>query len=183
MFGKKVLCPLIEGLPLTLAPISKADLPLFVKWVNEQPISRYLGSHHGYTIDMEEEWYETAKTTEGRFSWGIFWGDRLIGNTDLHKIKPFDHSADYGVMIGDPKCWGKGIGTAVAKAVAAYGFQTLNLDYIYASVFASNKGSQIALERAGYTSYSEKPGARFIEGMYETEWMDYLSREHWLKQK
>jgi RimJ/RimL family protein N-acetyltransferase len=177
MFGKTIVCPKIQGRKLILKPFEKESLPLIAEWVNDQEISRYLASDNGYSLSQEEQWYEKTMTRPDNYKWGIFLGEKLIGNTSLMKIEPIHRNATYGILIGDKSAWGKGIGTEVAKAVSAYGFSRLNLNVIYGDAFVSNIGSIKALERAGFTSYGIRPAFHFIDNQYHDIWLGSLSRK------
>ena len=41
---------------------------------------------------------------------------RPIGNTGLHKIDFRNRTAEFGIMIGEKDCWGKGYGTETAHS-------------------------------------------------------------------
>ena len=71
----------------------------------------------------------------------------------------YRHSAEIGYWLGKP-FWGRGIITCAAKAVTAYGFQTLGLMRIDAPVRASNDASARVLEKAGYQREGAAPQGR-----------------------
>jgi ribosomal-protein-alanine N-acetyltransferase len=59
-------------------------------------------------------------------------------------------TAEIGYWIGEP-FWGRGIATAVLERATAYGFATLRLERIQASVYEGNLASARVLEKVGYT--------------------------------
>ena len=75
--------------------------------------------------------------------------------------------------------WGQGIATAAAKAVTAYGFETLGLIRIFAKVKISNGASARVLEKVGYRREELLRGAKLKQG----EPVGYLTyamlREDW----
>lgn len=181
MFGKQMNCNSVEDRTLILRPYGKEKLPRVTEWVNNPDTTRYLGSDFGYTPEQEEKWFDKIVEAKDQCQWGIFWDGRHVGNAGLMKIRSVDRNAIYGILIGERDCWGKGIGTIVAKAIAAYSFSALNLEHIYADVFLPNEGSKIALERAGFKECSRRPGAKFIDGAYCVNWQCYLGRSEWLQ--
>ena len=81
----------------------------------------------------------------------------------------YRHSAEIGYWLGKP-FWGHGIMTCAAKAVTAYGFQTLGLMRIDAYARADNDTSARVLEKAGY----QREGLLRKVALKEGEPVDYL---------
>jgi len=63
-------------------------------------------------------------------------------------IAPVPKRAELGYWIGVPY-WGRGVATEAARAVMAFGFETLRLNRIYAHCFTGNIASQRVLEKMG----------------------------------
>ncbi len=81
--------------------------------------------------------------------WGVFNEGRLIGHAGLNFIEQFD-----GVEVLwslHPEAQGKGYATEVARAALAYGFDTLELDHIFAITLEENRASRAVMERIGLT--------------------------------
>ena len=68
-------------------------------------------------------------------------------------MTPFDAEragvAEIGYWIGEPY-WGRGIATAAARGLTAFGFERLALRRIEAPIYAPNKASMRVLEKCGY---------------------------------
>ena len=58
-------------------------------------------------------------------------------------------TAELGYWLAEP-FWGRGVMTAAVTAFVAHSFQTLPLQRIFASVYASNPASARVLEKAGF---------------------------------
>jgi [ribosomal protein S5]-alanine N-acetyltransferase len=71
----------------------------------------------------------------------------LCGAVGLH-IAEANRHAELGYWIGVP-FWGNGYATEAAGAAVAFGFETLNLNRIFAHHFAGNIASQRVLEKIG----------------------------------
>lgn len=65
--------------------------------------------------------------------------DELIGEIGLHLDKTND-SAQFGYWVAEPY-WGKGIATEALSAILKFGFETLNLNKIYATHYPDNLSS------------------------------------------
>ncbi len=76
---------------------------------------------------------------------GVFCG--MIG---LHPQKDvYRLSAELGYWIGEA-FWGKGIATAAVQLMIQHGFDTLQLNRIYAGIFEHNLASMRVLEKCGF---------------------------------
>ena len=71
-------------------------------------------------------------------------GIGLVFLTDVERV-----SAEIGYWLGEP-FWGRGIMTAVVRAVTTEAFGQTELQRIFALPFADNVGSIRVLEKAGY---------------------------------
>ena len=74
-----------------------------------------------------------------------------IGNIKIGPINFHHQHAEISYFIGEKTAWGKDYATEAIHLVTAFAFQTLQLHRLQASTYASNRGSQRALEKAGFT--------------------------------
>lgn len=80
--------------------------------------------------------------------WAVRRDGLLVGHAE---IKPTDVSGGHEIIYAlAPAAWGSGLGTEVAEAVIAYGFDTLGLTQVHATVAATNKASLTLLDRIGF---------------------------------
>ncbi len=71
----------------------------------------------------------------------------LYGGVGL-RIEPAHQHAELGYWVGVPY-WGHGYATEAASEILRYGFETLNLQRIYASHLAGNVASSRVLQKIG----------------------------------
>jgi RimJ/RimL family protein N-acetyltransferase len=83
----------------------------------------------------------------------------LIGDADLRHAH--DGRAEFAFLICSPAAQGKGLGTRLATLVAAFGFQVLALERIYASLLPTNTASRRVFEKIGF-SVDDSPVARSL---------------------
>jgi len=102
-----------------------------------------------------------------------------IGSCDLRFEDDDPSQANVGLWIGEPY-QGRGYGTQVVGALAAYGFETLGLDKIVADVFVGNWASRRAFEKNGFELESTQQAALTKRGKPVDEWMLGLSRADYL---
>lgn len=78
----------------------------------------------------------------------LFDNDAFAGDADLRGIR--GTTAEFAFMIAARAAQGKGFGTRFALMVHAFGFRTLELQTIYASVVPHNTASRRVFEKLGY---------------------------------
>lgn len=75
--------------------------------------------------------------------------DEIIGQGGLVPIAFNGDEIELGYRLGKSH-WGKGYGTEIAWASAAYGFDRLGLDRLVAVTYAENTGSRRVLSKVGF---------------------------------
>ncbi len=78
----------------------------------------------------------------------LFRDNTFAGDGDLRGIA--DGRAEFAFLVASPDAQGKGLGTRFATMVHAFGFTTLGLSKIYASVVPQNVASRRVFEKLGY---------------------------------
>ncbi|HEX9015031.1 MAG TPA: GNAT family protein [Chloroflexota bacterium] len=171
----------IVGEKVALGPYRRDLLPTYTRWINDLEVTRTLSIHPGpYTAEQEEQWYERASRTENTVDFTIYERStmRPIGNTGFHNVDFFHRSAEFGILIGEKDCWGKGYGTEATILVLRYGFQYLNLHSIMLHVHAYNERGIRAYRRAGFKEAGRLRECHALGGkMHDLLIMDCLSRE------
>jgi RimJ/RimL family protein N-acetyltransferase len=66
---------------------------------------------------------------------------------DLHGLEP--GIRELGYVVGPSTRWGQGLGTALARAGLAHGFDTLDLESVWAEALPANLASVRILRRLG----------------------------------
>ena len=78
---------------------------------------------------------------------------------DPEVMKDIGDGMDFGWRYASA-AWGNGYGTEAARAVLAYGLETLRLTTIYAEAYVENRGSLRIMQKLGL----EKVGERIFHG-------------------
>ncbi len=169
------------GERVALGPLRRDLLPLFLRWINDLEVLRFLGpSMRPMSLEAEEEWYAQASKAENQASFTIYEKARLrpIGNTNLGKINHTHRTAEFGIMIGDKESWGKGYGTEVTRLMLDYGFTCLGLHNISLWVHAANEPGIRAYQRAGFRMAGRlRQNLRLGGRAYDDILMDCLATE------
>jgi RimJ/RimL family protein N-acetyltransferase len=114
----------------------------------------------GHTAAMDEadvvESYVDLIDDGGR-AFIAFCDGAFIGDADLRGLH--GGGAEFAFMIGATHTQGKGFGTKLATMVAKFGFATVGLEKIYASIVPANVASRRVFEKLGYW-LDDSPAAR-----------------------
>jgi ribosomal-protein-alanine N-acetyltransferase len=93
-------------------------------------------------------WQDEAPRTRFQLAIETRAEHRLIGNCGVRLAAPGARVADIGYELA-PDEWGHGYATEAARAIVAFGFDTLGLHRIAASCVADNAASAHVLEKLG----------------------------------
>ena len=134
---------------------------------------------HPYTRKDAEEWVALQSSKDPAEHFAICDAAGSIGGIGVNTERDDSTNlAELGYFVGKP-FWGRGIATAAAKAVTAYGFDTVGLIRIFAKVNISNGASARVLEKVDYRREELVRGAK----LRQREPVDYLTfamlREDW----
>lgn len=166
---KKVSFPFIEGKLIDLCPLNSENAKLFVKWVNNPKVRHYARNVLPSTLEEMKKFFESQEFKERTFVDFEIWhkiDKKNIGDVGLFNINWYDCKAYVGLMIGESEYWGQGIGTEAIKLITDYGLKELNLNKLYAIVFAPNKASRRCFEKNGYKSEALLKQDVYIDGEF-----------------
>lgn len=113
--------------------------------------------------------------------------DDLIGLININ-LTPTHERGELGYWIGKTY-WGNGFGTEAAKAILSLGFESLNLNKIFARAITTNPGSWRIMEKIGMThegtlkQHGKRWGQYFDLVYYGFLKEDYLERYNNQKEK
>jgi diamine N-acetyltransferase len=181
---------MIYGESIRLRRDERSDLPMFVEWLNDPEVLRYLSINNPISQASEEQWFEHMLTLPAdEQPYGIElrqpeekgrrerW--KLIGNCGFTNINSHARSAEVGLFIGEKSCWNKGYGTEVMRLLLRCGFETMNLNRIFLRVDENNKGGIRAYEKAGFIHEGRLRQATFQNGEYRDMLLMSVLRSEW----
>jgi RimJ/RimL family protein N-acetyltransferase len=144
----------LEGKRLYLRPVEEGDLASFRRWMNDPDIRQFLLRQAPLDDVAERKWFEAMNRSTPPIDivLGIVLkkGDRLIGDTGIHRIDWINRNGTTGAVIGEKDCWGKGYGSEAKELILSYAFDTLNLHRINSAVLSTNPRSLAYLQKCGY---------------------------------
>ncbi|MBO6516412.1 MAG: GNAT family N-acetyltransferase [Bacteroidia bacterium] len=98
--------------------------------------------------------------------WTVFLRESMerIGWCGL-KNHPDEGYIDLGYRF-ERQHWGRGYATEAAEASIAYGFDTLNMNWIVGRTASENKGSIRVLEKVGMTFWKKAPCEGIVDSLF-----------------
>jgi RimJ/RimL family protein N-acetyltransferase len=170
----------LVGQKVALGPLERRYLPLYQRWINDFEAVRGLQLIRPMPNEAEEAWYTRAVQATDRIDFTIFVRDGLrpIGTAGLFDLDPQNGKAEFGILIGERDCWGRGYGTEATRLVLDYGFNILSLHNILLRVYAFNERAIRAYRRAGFKEMGSRREARRLAGQrFDEIYMDCLATE------
>ena len=167
-----------------LRPITEADLPDYVRWLNDPEVTRYLGRFKPLGRLAERQWFEHAAAAKDSILWAVTdEAGRHIGGTGLHQIHWVSRSATIGLLIGDKEVWGRGYGKDVLRTATRWAFEELGLHRIESECFAENVASARCHEAAGYLRMGTARKRYWRGGTWHDSLLFEILDEDWFGKK
>lgn len=173
----------VVGEKVALGPLRREVIvPLGLKWLNDLEVTRSLGvaGSRPLTLEAEETWYDRASRSERDVLFMVYEKAtlRVIGSTSLSRIDQFNRTAEFGILIGEKDCWGKGFGTETSRLMLDYAFNVLGLHNVMLRVFSYNQRGIRAYTRAGFKMIGRRREAHRVGSQsFDELLMDCLSTE------
>lgn len=140
-------------------------------WFEDQEVTRY--STHGKFL-KNDTWFRgfyDDLNREDRVVWAICHNDDgHIGNASLQQISFVNRNAEFAILIGDKRHWGKSLGANVGEMALRHGFLKLNLERIYCGTAQTNVAMQKLASKLGMQEEGLRRSHLYLEG----KWIDML---------
>ncbi|GEM_PF-221613 len=171
------------GERIALGPMMRAHVPFLHRWQNDFTLMIYSGDPLAPRFrEQEDADFERYSKSESRnwVSFAIYELAtlRFIGETELRQIDHVRRCAEFGILIGERDCWGKGYGTEAARLLLDYGFNVLGLHNIMLDTYSYNERAIRAYTRAGFREFGRRRECqRLGDHWYDIVYMDCLASE------
>jgi RimJ/RimL family protein N-acetyltransferase len=173
----------ITGEKVALGPPHRGIIPLMDKWDNDLAVSILSGDPaRPRTREQAEADYDRYSRNEQKDEVLFLIYERstlrLIGLTGLTHINLSHRTATYGIVIGEPDCWGKGYGTETTILMLDYAFHVIGLHNVMLDVHGFNERAIRTYLRAGFKVFGRRREAyRLGDRVYDRVYMDCLASE------
>ncbi|MBA4495057.1 GNAT family N-acetyltransferase [Paenactinomyces guangxiensis] len=170
-----------SGSLVSLGPLSRELCPLYQKWNNDFQTTRNLAVSRPVTLDEQVASFEGfAKPDSNHVFFTIYekGNMRPIGITYLADIDHQNRTAEFGIIIGEEECRGKGFGTETTQLILSYAFYVLGLHNVMLKVYEFNKSAIRVYEKAGFMECGRRRQAHFMRGrLWDVIFMECLASE------
>lgn len=177
----------LEGKTVYLRGLEKSDISgNYFQWFNDQDVCR--NNSHGYfpnSLKEMESYVERTGTSGSDLVFAIVYkkNGRHIGNIALHGIDWIARSAEFAIIIGEKKYWGKGIGKEASDLLLRHAFLMLNLHRVYCGTNAHNTAMQGLAAYMGMKEEGRRRQAFFKDGAYQDALEYGVLRDEYMRRK
>lgn len=173
----------VRGTRVYLRPLEREDLNArYLSWLNDPEVTRYMetGTFPITAPDLEKFYDEvTGSRNQVILAVADKKSGQHVGNVKLGPIQWIHRCATFGIMIGDKKFWGRGVGLEATRLMVEYGFDRLNLRRIDLGVFAEHEAAVRCYEKSGFKLEGRMRESLFQNGKYvDRLWMAVLRSEY-----
>ena len=142
-----------KSLTLRLASVEDAN-EKYLSWLNDPEVNMFLETRFEIqSLERIRTFIEKVNGGTNEVLFAILLREKLehIGNIKIGPTNEHHQSAELSYFIGEKSNWGKGFATEAIALCTKFGFEKLSLEKLQAGCYASNIGSQRALEKVGFT--------------------------------
>jgi len=169
----------MRGDKVALGPPDPGLVSQLQRWLNDFEVGRTTWGVLPLTLEDAADRYR-RNTDAGNVSLVIYERAtmRCIGTTLLTGIDRHDRTANFGIVIGEKDCWGKGYGTETTRLMLEYAFDALDLHNVMLTMQQYNKRAMRAYEKAGFRLIGRRRKSHRLGGRAHDEiLMDCLATE------
>ncbi len=150
----------------SVRPLTEEDLDgPYTLWFEDQDVCRYNSHAKFFKTKTHFREYLSELNREDRVVWAICHAhDGHVGNVSLQDISLIDRAAEFAIVIGDKRHWGRNVGLLAGRALLRHGFSKLNLERISCGTAATNEGMKKLAIALGMTHEGTRRRAQFLEG-------------------
>lgn len=151
------------AMPLILRPLRPGDEEAAVRWGADQEFCLAIDWTPNLPAErIRTHWRRIIRIPDPTFlRLGIELNGDLAGYVDLANLDGV--SGEFGIAIGEPGQWGRGIGWQAGRYLLQFAFEELGLQSVKAEVHAPNHRSHALMQKLGFRTVGEAP-PEFYQG-------------------
>jgi len=144
-----------------------------VEWFLDTEIVRFSDNQYRkFTINGQKEYVRNCLSNKDIDLYGIFDGNRHIGNIVICGFNSVHKKAEITYVVGDRKYWGKGVGSFAVLEITKKAINIYKLNKLFAGVVDANVGSRRVLEKNGFVLEGTRIKHLFYDGKFYNQ-LDY----------
>ena len=158
----------LVGNKVRIRNISRADIPLLVKWKNDPIIADFVrGGPINTTFEIENRRYEKGLGEHDAVRLIIeTLKNEAVGFISLGDIDKDNMKAEVGMLIGEKKLWHRGLGTDALVTLLRHLFIELGFHRVGLEVFEYNNRAKSVYEKIGFRVEGLQRQGLFRNGRY-----------------
>ncbi len=162
--------PFLIGEKIYLRALNPEDINgNYINWLNDEEVCKN-NSHHifPYTASQAAQFISNVAGSKSELVLAVILKkDNIhIGNISLQKISNIYQNAEFAILFGEKKYWGKGYAKEAAFLLIRHGFNELNLHRVSCGTFPQNIGMQKLADYLGFKKEGQRIQAIFKEGKF-----------------
>ncbi|HEY7032466.1 MAG TPA: GNAT family protein [Thermomicrobiales bacterium] len=173
----------LRGDKVALGPVHEGLVPLIAAWYNDFATSAVSGDDLRpiSPAAVRAEWEALMRgERQGWLGFAVYELATLrpIGLANLRDLGSGHRTAEFGILIGETDCRGKGYGTEATQLVLDYAFTALGVHNVWLDTLSFNPAAIRAYTRAGFREIGRRREAHWIgDRAYDVVLMDCLATE------
>ena len=141
----------IIGDHIRLRPLTEADMIFKVKWYNDSAVRKTLVIDEVFELAGTQSWFGRLADNDTRADFLIeSLESEPLGITGLIDIDRKNRTAQCYCVIGEKSFWGKGLGTEIHSVLFQWGFETFDIEKIWAHIRTNNPAIFRVVEKLGF---------------------------------
>jgi RimJ/RimL family protein N-acetyltransferase len=165
--------PTIRGQQTTMRAMTRDDLKLLHKWLNDPEVMRWWdGRDHPATFDRVEARFRRSVEGSDRESERFMieveqdGETRAIGMVQYTRVQPRARNTQIDVLIGEPEFRDSGYGTDALRALLKHLFETQKVHRVWHTMQAGNARAHKSAEKIGFVKEGVLREHDQVEGKY-----------------
>ncbi len=152
----------------------------YLSWLQEPEVMSGIAKNN-YTLNKLNDYVKSKINSKNVFFFAICdkENNNHIGNIKMEMVNDLAKVADLGVLIGEKKYWGKGIGYEACSLLINFGFNELKLKKIFLAVFDNNPNAIKLYKKLGFQLEGTLKQHVFVNGKYyDKHIMSIFNKNH-----
>lgn len=158
---KRRVAPL-NGQSIRLRLLEHADLPMTLRWRNDDAIRPWFFKSEPITADMHEQWWNGYRDRDDDFVFVIedtAITNQPVGQASVYRVDWDRKCAEFGrLMLGEPAARGRGLARDAVNVLSAFAFEGLGLTELSLQLKEANTVAAAVYESCGYSVVDRADG-------------------------
>lgn len=176
---------MLQNEAIRLRALEPADADILYQWENNPKVWKVSHTLTPFSKKVLQDYVQSVQDIYAdrqlRLMICLPESDKPIGTIDLFEFEPFHQRAGVGILIAADEHRRQGYAEAALRLLIDYGFNTLQLQQLYANIAVSNAVSIGLFEKCGFNiTGTKKEWIRRSPDDWEDEHTLQYLRKNWL---